>query len=262
MFNELINSLIEARKKAYIEHRQRIIARAEELNAGWMMNSKLQKDLGIRTVQPTEGKDGRLHAPFDGYLWEHPRTGSIDEYGGGQYLPVTDEWDDMEKPDYTFEHGFWKLRLTEEMYISLLGNSYIETKTPYKKWTVSNTPVCMVEVRTHKEILKAIQEYSEKVFDDLYAETKKDKGIAPEGKQTVKGTIVRVKTYEDFYGVTSKMTVELENKSTVYGSLPKCVPLDYRGTIEFKATFEQAKDDNTHAFFKRPSSVEIESNLS
>lgn len=262
MFNKFIDDMVEARRNAYRAHREKIVKRAEELNSGFIMHSLLGKSLGIKSVNPTEDADGRLHAPFDGYLWENPRTNDIEEYGGGQYLPVTDEWDDLEKPEYTVEHGFWKLRLTDEMYKILESKSVFAVQTPYKSWEISGTKAHMVKVRAHVSYLEAIKTYSNEVFDKLYALDKLNKGIAPEGKQTVKGTIVRVKAYEDFYGMQLKMTVELENKSTVYGTLPKCVPMDYRGKIEFKATFEQAKDDNTHAFFKRPSSVEIESDIS
>lgn len=262
MFKEFIDGLLESHTKSYKEHRQRIIDKANDLNSGWLSNRRLSDSLGIKTAEPTEGVDGRLHAPFDGFLWENPYTMEIEEYGGGQYLPVIGEWDDIEKPISITRNRFWKLRLTIDMYNVLAKTPWIEVGLPYKKWNIGDVPVCMAEVKTHRKFLVAIQEYSNKVFDDIYNDLKKDKGEAPDGKQVIKGTVLRVKIYEDFYGIVSKMTVELENKSTVYGSLPKCVPLDYRGEIEFKATFEQAKDDKTHAFFKRPSSVKIKSDIS
>ena len=83
----------------------------------------------------------------------------------------------------------------------------------------------------------------------------KNKGDAPEGRVTVSGTVTSVKVYEDYYGVQCKMMVVLENGATVYGSLPKSIPFEYRGKVQFTATFELAKDDKTHAFYKRPSKV-------
>ncbi|QPI14039.1 hypothetical protein MYO4S_00288 [Serratia phage 4S] len=205
---------------------------------------------------PTWDKDDRPHAPFDGYLWEHPVTGSLDEYGGGQYLPYVDDFDRMDKPEFTGDFGWWKLRLTLEMYSVLQEHELIETQRPYKQWTVGPHTVVMAKVRAHKAILKLIQEYSEQFFKDYYSNLKTDKGEAPVGKQTIKGRIVFTKVEDGFYGPSAKMMVELPNKSTVYGTLPKCIPLDHRGDIEFTATFNYG-NDTTHSFFKRPTKASV-----
>lgn len=257
MLNEIVMNIIEENRKARQAHRAKVEKRAEELNAGWC-KSRYGRDGFDKVVEPTWGIDDRPHAPFDGYLWEN-ELGEVEAYHAGSYLPYVTELDNMDKPVYTGEHGWWKLRLTQEMYDEIFEIYGIQFQAPYKRWTMeqTNTEVMMVKVRAHQDILKAIQAYSTEWFNKLFESMKEGKGEAPTGKLVVKGRVVSVKTFEDFYGVVSKMTVVLENKSTVYGTLPKCVPLDFRGEIEFSATFEQTRDDKTHAFFKRPVKVKI-----
>ncbi|BBC78140.1 Hypothetical protein KNT65_gp092 [Escherichia phage EcS1] len=253
MLTKIVSDLIEENRAAYRAQRKRVEQRAYELNAGWT-KSKYGRDSFDRCVSPTWGKDDRPHAPFDGYLWEN-ELGEVEAYHAGSYLPYVTELESMDKPEYTGDHGWWKLRLTFNMYLELKAFNFIEMKAPYKLWDLGETRVGMVEVRAHKNILKAIQAHSEQWFNNYYESLKANKGEAPVGKLVVKGIVVSVKDWMDIYGPVFKMTVRLENGATVYGSLPKAVPADYRGEIEFKATFEHAKDDNTHSFFKRPSSV-------
>lgn len=256
MLTKIINDLFEENRKAFREHRAKVEKRAEELNAGWA-KSRYGRESFDRVVAPTWGIDDRPHAPFDGYLWEN-ELGEIETYHAGSYLPYVTELERMDKPEYNGDHGWWKLRLTDEMFIALREIEGIEYRTPYKTWQLENKTVAlMAEIRTHKTILKAIQAHSEQWFDEYYTSLKKDKGVAPEGKVVVKGKVVSVKDWMDIYGPVFKMTVRLENGATVYGSLPKAVPADYRGEISFSATFAQAQNDNTHSFFKRPTKVEI-----
>ena len=254
--NETITKIIEDRKAAYREHRMKISERAVFLNAGWAA-SKASREGFSHISEPTWGKDNRPHAPFDGYLWEDPRTGEVECYGGGQYLPFTDEFDDLNKPEFTKEFGFWKLRLTQEMYDEIFEIDSLQFRIPYKRWTMDETEVLMVEIRASKTILNAIKEYSEDWFNAYYEAKKSEKGIAPEGRQEVTAVVVSVKSWFDTYGPVTKMLVKFENGSTAYGSLPKAVPHDHRGEIKFVATFQQALGDKTHSFFKRPSKVTV-----
>ncbi|AHY25057.1 hypothetical protein AVV36_gp095 [Pectobacterium bacteriophage PM2] len=260
MLTEIIKDMIAQNIKEYQERRQRVTARAVELNSGWCA-SKTGRESLDKIIEPTWGKDDRPHAPFDGYLWEN-EVGEIAEYHGGSYLPYVTEFDRMDKPEYDGDHGWWKLRLTSEMLteLCLLSSStgYIEVQSPYKTWDLEDgTKVVMAKVRAHTKILNKIQDISTDIFNAIYEKLNANKGIAPEGKINVTGRVVSVKTFDDFYGVVSKMTVRLENGSTAYGTLPKCVPLDYRGDISFTAKFTQAVNDNTHSFYKNPSKVEI-----
>lgn len=255
MLKEIITQLIEENREAHRALRAKVEKRAEELNAGWA-KTRYSREGFDAVVAPTWGKDDRPHAPFDGYLWEN-EAGEVEAYHAGSYLPYVTELDRMDKPEYTGDHGWWKLRLTYMMYAELKSYGWpIVVHHPYKEWELENgIPVVMVEVKAHKNILSAIQEASKAWFNDYYESLKADKGEAPVGRVAVKGRVASVKTFEDFYGVVSKMTVVLENGATVYGTLPKAVPLDYRGEIEFTGTFENAKNDTTHSFYKNPAKV-------
>lgn len=255
MLTEIIDSILDENRKAHAARRAKVEERALELNAGWA-KTRYGREGFDKVIAPTWGIDDRPHAPFDGYLWEN-ELGEVEAYHAGSYLPYVTELDYFDKPEYTKEHGWWKLRLTFEMYQQLKSFEMIETQTPYKTWDLGEHRVGMVQVHAHKKILKAIQDYSQEWFDSYYKELNKDKGEAPTGKQTVKGKVVSVKDWMGEYGPVFKMTIRLENGATVYGSLPKAVPADYRGDIEFSATFEHAKDDSTHSFFKRPTKVKI-----
>ena len=112
-------------------------------------------------------------------------------------------------------------------------------------------------------------------------EKKKIKGDAPLGKQVVSGTILTVKRQNSPYGIVTKMLVELDNLSTVWGTcsdklfemvpcigeardrfnegdLDESFKIRFRGVkIQFKAEFFPANGDTTHSFFKRPSQVTV-----
>lgn len=257
MLNEIITNIIEENRNAHQALRAKVEERALELNAGWAKTHYGREGFD-KVVAPTWGKDDRPHAPFDGYLWEN-ELGEVEAYHAGSYLPFVTELDQMDKPEYTGDHGWWKLRLTCEMYCEIkLYGCPIEVREPYKEWTLEDgTFALMAEVRAHKNILSAIQDASKVWFDDYYESLKATKGEAPVGKVEVTGVIVSVKDWMDMYGPVVKMTVKLANGATAYGSLPKCVPMDHRGEITFTATFTQAPNDTTHSFFKRPSKVEI-----
>lgn len=242
-------------RNAYYAHRAKVEKRAAELNAGWA-KSRYGRDYLDVVVAPTWGKDDRPHAPFDGYIWEN-ELGEAEVYGGGQYLPYISEIERFDKPEYTGDHGWWKLRLTAGMFADISEIDCIEIRMPYKTWDIGDKKAYMCQVRANVNILKAIQEFSASWFDDYYKSLNALKGEAPEGKVAVKGVVVSTKLYEDYYGVSAKMTVRLENGATVYGTLPNIVDINYRGEIEFKATFTHAKGDSTHAFYKRPSSVKV-----
>ncbi|UOK16777.1 hypothetical protein [Vibrio phage phiKT1024] len=84
------------------------------------------------------------------------------------------------------------------------------------------------------------------------------KGDAPNGKQTIKAKVIGLPIRENYYGIQHKMMIELENKSTAYGSLPaKIIDAEIGDIVELTATFESCEEDKTHAFFKRPTKASI-----
>lgn len=250
MLSSIISNLINERKTAYLNHRAKIEKRAEELNKGSVISGFNRG--AVITTEPTWGKDNRPHSPFDGYLWEHPRTGSIDAYGAGQYLPFTDEFTDIFNPEYSGEHGFYYIRLTPEMIDAINDNSMYFHCIPGKSWEVANVMIVSTKVYAAPYLLDALKAYSEEKIKELQDTEKLSKGEAPEGKQTVNGKIINVKEIDGYYGFTLKCLIVLENKSTIWGTLPKSLDKDFRGEVTLSATFERSKDDNTHSFFKRP----------
>jgi hypothetical protein len=81
-------------------------------------------------------------------------------------------------------------------------------------------------------------------------EAKEVKGPAPEGRVEVKGRILSIKHQDNQWGGCFKMLVKLENNSKVWLTAPDGV--DTQDIIEFKATFERSRDDESFGFGKRP----------
>jgi hypothetical protein len=93
--------------------------------------------------------------------------------------------------------------------------------------------------------------------DKLAADRKVTPAPAPVGRQTIKGVVVKTKTVESQFGVNFKMVVKGDG-FMVYGSIPSSIlSVEAGDTVQFTATFEQSKDDQTFGFFKRPSKAEI-----
>jgi len=83
------------------------------------------------------------------------------------------------------------------------------------------------------------------------------KGPAPEGRQTVTGEVLSLKTQEGFYGPQTKMLVKLANNSRVWVTAPSKATLSKGDVITFSATFEVSKDDPSFGFGKRPTLVGV-----
>jgi hypothetical protein len=80
-----------------------------------------------------------------------------------------------------------------------------------------------------------------------------------EGKHLVRGKIVHTKVQESFYGYQAKMLVKTEQGHKLWGTLPSCVDFDYRGEVEFFATFD--KGINGMSYYKRPTKVKVLSEI-
>ncbi len=83
---------------------------------------------------------------------------------------------------------------------------------------------------------------------------------APEGRQVITGTVVSVKSHENMYGVTLKMTVKVETPEgtwLAWGTVPSALmtgDCELRGkVVEFTGTLTRSDRDEHFAFFKRPS---------
>ncbi len=244
----------------YNNVRQRIIEKAATAN---------------HELEPTIDCHGRFHAPCDGYEWDG------DIYPGGAYLPFPLEfWEMLEeltgKPcgpsnrtsaSYTPKHRI-KVTTEEAEEIKVACDKFAEVSIG-KTWDDGVT--CYVYIQTSRTKLSELvaeyrmeQEAALKAIRDAEQAAKRAlKGVAPVGRCVVKGRILKFKRVErdrySYYdsGVDYKMLVELENKSTVWGSQIAAIDANEGDLIEFTATFEQAGDDNTHAFYKRPAKAKI-----
>lgn len=251
MFNQKLAIAVNERREAYKAHRMKIEAHAEELNKGAVI-AGYNRGMVINT-EPTWGKDGRPHAPFDGYLWEDIRTGNVDAYGGGQYLPYSDDFDDL-KPEYQSDHGYIRILMSDAM-ISAINESdyrYAMSMIEGKSWEIAGVKITAVKFYAHKSIQKVAEDYAIKLINELRKKEKSNKGEAPIGRVTIKGEVIHTKVVESLYGASIKCLIKLDNGSTVWGTLPSPLHVEYRGPIEITATFDRKDDDLTHSFFKRP----------
>jgi len=85
------------------------------------------------------------------------------------------------------------------------------------------------------------------------AEAAIPRGKAPEGRQTVTGTILAFKTVDGAYGDVEKMLLELTpSRAKVWLSRPGAMTAARGDTVTVTATFAPSRDDPSFAFGKRP----------
>lgn len=245
----MIKELVLQNNSKYIALRERVMKRAANANNG---------------VPPKTGMDGRMHAPFDGYYWDEK------EYHGGSYLPLTPEmWEELEMAKgSSLNHGDYsgytksaKIKSTIEMFndvenlIGMLAQEGVRVPVEISHGKTWGNGDCYIYIKTKvKSILDAMEVYAEEARSEYLAEARKSKGESPDGRLEVTGVVINLKYYIE----GSKMTVKLENGSTVYGSLPSSIADCKKGDeIKFTATFERANGDSTHSFYKRPSKASI-----
>lgn len=258
MLANMIRAYVAQAEEHYAEVQKRISERAATANQNQI---------------PTIDKHGRMHAPCDGYYWE-------DEiYSGGAYLPFPMDFYEMlselagrpinpSKKDYSISSRV-KATKEEALIIEEACGKFAEVSTG-KIW--SDGVSCYVYIRTSRKGLNNliedyIAEEAEKAKKLIEAKREAEralKGPAPEGRIQVKGKILSIKIVNvgsRFYGdpgVETKMIVQLENLSTVHGTLPMSLQDASKGdTVQFTAKFTPAEEDKTHAFFSRPAKGSI-----
>lgn len=213
-------------------------------------------------ILPNEDANGRLHAPCDGYEDIDGRG----VYGKGEFLPIPESvFEQLEMEGITCNRGQkeygQKTRLlvedSEGEEIAMMFRSFGLGCSFGKTFDRGGVAMKYMYIGGNDAMVKAIEAAIVEAKEKVKSERRDLKGEAPEGKLTVEGKIVFIKRFVPMsvydYG-SDKMLVELENKSTVYGTLPKCISdAEIGDFVKFSATFEVARDDKTHAFFKRPS---------
>lgn len=243
-------------------------------------------------LQPNIDKRNRLHAPCNGYVIPEGLVRFSDLTGDdmekmnktakGAYLPDPIEKEDGFEYYYSknkkkvFKHKTSFIANRSEM-ISLLRN--IETKgkpfflTFSREWDFKDDKSCWVSVSgvwnsVCSEFFESFKLYNQNLAmaekiknEELLREKKAQKGNIVEGKRLeITGTIIGLRTVDGFaYNtVEHKMTLELENKSTVYGRIPKSIIESEKGDkVTFFANISSSDDDPTHGYFKNPTKAKI-----
>lgn len=249
----LINAIVEQDQRL-IKIRQRVQEAAASRNDG---------------VPPTVGKDGRLHAPHDGYEWED------NLYHGGSYLPTPADLLQaiQENKGFMFStrnchknEKSVRVKSTTDTFNSIMedlnsAQEELGIKLDMVKVThgsVWDSNQCYIYVAsTYPTLIKTLEDYAHEVKIKAFEEAKKLKGTAPTGRQQVTGKVLSIKvpSYYDHIQVT-RMLVLLDNKSTVFGTVPNALleqEVSIGDTVSFAATFTHADNDTTHSFYKRPS---------
>ena len=83
-------------------------------------------------------------------------------------------------------------------------------------------------------------------------------GTCVAGKQTIKGTVAKVKVVESDFGTTLKMIVHAEGDVAVYGTVPSAIyDVKVGDVVQFNADVQVSPTDSTFGFFKRPTKAQV-----
>lgn len=208
-------------------------------------------------ILPNKDSLGRLHAPYEGY--------EVDgvHYNKGQFIPVEQMYgDDSIYSGTSRRFEFEAKRLINGDILEAL-NKVDKDKikgVDYsfgKQFERSGSNHAYIYIKAISlGSLNVFTSYIEEVMTKIREVQKSNKGIAPEGRVEIEGTVINLPIKNNPYAYNShicKVTIELKNGSTVYGTLPNSISSTNIGDkVRLVATCEQAKDDKTHAFFSRP----------
>lgn len=258
MLNKLLNSVLEiivAKNQKYHLKMEKLMSLWEEKNDG---------------IPPNMDKYGRLHAPCNGYtLPIHlDYDGDYDVvYAKGSYLPIP--LHEMSLPRKANKHDL-RVKMPYDLYMSIRNEILNNDKYNFplggllsngSTWEQKNIVWCYVYIDGNNAPEKEIQELLFQYVEDNKPKKEiKYKGESIDGKHTVKGKVLSIKS--DSYSLgysdvaTLKMLLVLDNDSTCYGTLPKALyDAEVGDEVEFTATFK--KSDDHHSFYSRPSKSKL-----
>jgi hypothetical protein len=255
--SQILDIIHEAFEKARAES----AARRARIEAAW----KAEND----ELAPTVDRNGRMHAPCEGYMMPDnvDFRGDYDGhvFGAGEYLPVplTDEDDyfggyNMNLSRFDYREKV-KAALSDIEEVMTMCDRYGITVNHGKAWECGGAKVAYAYVTGIKRMVKAAVQAFEQVKPAEKVTAPEPEVYIGEGRMTVRGTIVQTKLQEvmqvSYYSPTHvyKMLVKTPEGAKLWGTLPSAVDPEYRGEIEFTATF--TKGDNGMTWFKRPSKV-------
>jgi len=226
-------------------------------------------------------KSGRLHAPFDGYVWVWCEGDTEFEaaYLAGQYLPFPKERESIALGDFGEETKFvvpanradkfmtqWQeLSAATREIVNVYASRVFDDKhgKPMRYVTVSQCPQDICEAIHEKLVgdLIRLQKYQQEQRDAERAErdAAHEAGEnAPEGRVVITGTVLAFKVQESMYGDVLKMLVQDDRGFRVWGSVPSSLDdAERESRITFTATVTASDKDAKFGFFKRPTKAEV-----
>lgn len=235
-------------------------------------------------ISPNMDDKQRLHAPCHGYkipniiieLCDFNDDYSEKLFKQGEYLPnPVDEFSFFVGKPQKYNYSR-RIFLSGDTMIKMFFDLDLEDK-PVKLgfgsfWNEKGTTCCYMYISTFwKSVLDTfienINEYHQKLKEIKEQEEQKRreearalKGELKEGLVQVKAKIKHIKAVESRFhdGYDYKLIIEIDNKSTAYGNLPKKLQdAEVGDEFEFSATFTQKEGDNTHGYFKYPKQIKI-----
>lgn len=245
---------------------KRDAARIERLNNAWSEANE--------NVPPIVDRQGRLHAPVDGYSLPHVHEDyalrNYDDvvFAKGQYLPVPLSRDEdiaflQQRKSATMAEKYQareKIKVDAELadaIIAELGDNMFISISKGKSWEVNGTQVCYMYLTGNKSFLTQFYEAIKGAIENKDKQVYTGEGV--DGRVRVKGQVISVKDYDDYdfrYNPTTvrRCIIKLDNDSTCFGNVPSNVYFDLEGgdEVEFTASFTKSEKDNHHSYFKRP----------
>jgi len=226
-------------------------------------------------------KSGRLHAPFDGYVWawQEGDTECESTYLAGQYLPFPKERESISLGAFGEQTKFvipadradkfmmqWQeLPAVTREIVNVFASRVFDDKhgKPMRYVTVSQCPqdICQAIREKLTGDLIRLQKYQQEQRDAEHAErdAAHEAGEdAPEGRVVITGTVLAFKVQESMYGDVLKMLVQDDRGFRVWGSVPSSLDdAERESRITFTATVTASDKDAKFGFFKRPAKAAV-----
>lgn len=255
---EVVAEVVKKVHEMNVRRYELLLQRARDINDG---------------LEPTVDRNGRLHAPRDGYT--DPNTDSI--YRGGSYLPFPEEYYiDPQTGEMKFRGGSYtgrsgwryqeRVKMTEESANALkqVGDGikfgdYFDISMG-KVWEADGLRLCYAYIKaSYKVILEAIVKFARGNEHKTPQVDRVDPATLPElaeGRGTFTGNVVSVKMQEGFYGYEHKMLIVLDDGNKIYGTVPASISDVEKGArVTFVANLK--KKEAGFYFFSRPSKASI-----
>jgi len=212
-------------------------------------------------ISPTLDKDGRFHAPCDGYYYDDgEREG---EYLAGEYLPIPEDEDSLGRTGTNFT-----LKITNCSHERFDEIYRIYRASAGQSYDVDGVKCCYVYLSPLRcteadrlvtaylqEPILALTEKRKEALDAKkakQAEAKLKASPAPVTDERIKitGEVV-AKKFDDGWEVFKILVITPEGWTT-WGTCPSSIDGDIGDKISFMAKVRPARNDEKHCFFTRP----------